>query len=734
MPATSADTTAPTLVTSTGRILPLTDVAIDVRVDGTGYVATVAQVFANDLPEDPVDGRSAGTAADDEGVAGPDPLAPIEVVYTFPLPGGTAVNGCTMRIGERVLHAELKEREEARVEYETAVSEGHTASYVEQQSSEVFEVRVGNIAAGTEVEIELVLHGEVLVDGTEATVRIPTLVAPRYTSPIATPSTRTTTDTSALPRVAGASSAVSTRATISIAGDGAGIALRSPSHHVTSADRGLELSGIELDRDLVWRWNVPSSFSEARWVADAGADDTEGAEGTIEVVVRGEQPADVERTPKDVMILLDRSGSMDGWGQSSANQMVIDMIGALSAGDTVRVMTFDTHHELLPACASAPVVIGSGAVRRLVDQVRMVEARGGTELISALREAGALLTASDGRERVLVLITDGQFGNESEAVRLRAELFADVRVMVVGIDMAVSGGFLTELAAGSYVELVESESRRVEVTQRVCERLNTPLHRGLSIDGATQPTRERGIDVYPRQVVRLAGRCPRPGATVTLTGSDGEVLTVPVIESSDASIRTRWAAGRLTVLEHAGADDDEIVALSVAHRVQCQHTAWVVVDRDGVRQSTTPVVVVQPLEDAAGWTVNAIRRMSAPLAMSAPTRMFSAARMPSWDPSDIMTAGVSADVVFDDEVDLAPLHEVLARLAATGVLDSVVVDLVEAVIIRLDPALRRKVRRLRLADLVAAQVGAGSLDARVVRRVQKVLGEVVDALLVPSGW
>lgn len=722
----TATASAPTLVTSTGRILPLTDVTIDVQVDGTGYVATVAQVFANDM----VDDRPLPEKGDDSAAA--DPSAPIEVVYTFPLPGTAAVNGCTMRVGERVLHAELKERDEARAEYDAALAEGHTASYVEQQSSEVFEVRVGNIAPGTEVEIELVLHGEVLVDGTEATVRIPTLVAPRYTPSSGKRSKQKATDTSALPRAAGASADVATRATITVAGDGAGIALQSPSHHVTSAERTLVLTDIELDRDLVWRWSVPASFSEARWVADVDGDD---GEGTLEVVVRGEQPTDVARVPKDVMILLDRSGSMRGWGQSSANQMVIDMINALAAGDTVRVLAFDTDFELLPACEAAPVVIGSGDVRRLVDQVRMVDARGGTELIEALRVAGGLLEAEEGRERVLVLITDGQFGDESEAVRLRNELFTDVRVLVVGIDMAVSGGFLAELAAGSYVELVESESRRVEVSGRLCERLNTPLHRGLSIDGVEQPNRDRGVDVYPGQLVRLAGRCSRPGATVTLTGSNGEVVTVPVSGSVDASIRTRWAAGRLTVLEHAEADDAEIVALSIAHRVQCRHTAWVVVDRDGVRQSVPPQVVVQPLEDAAGWMTN--RVAFAPLAMMSSEPVARFARFPRSRRPGLVVGEVMAaprDIVFDDEVDLTPLEELLALLAASGELDPDVVDVVEQLLVHVDPSLRRKVRRLRLADLVAAQVTNGALDAKVVRRVQAVLTEVVDALRVPARW
>lgn len=156
---TSQFPTLTTLGTEVSVDLPLSDVDVEVAVDALGYTALVTQVFGNDHE------------------------APIEVSYTFPLPGGVAVHGCTIRVGDRVLDAELKEVGQARMEYDEAVKKGLTASIVEKNLSEVFTVRVGNVAPNSEIEVQLTLHGEVVIDEGEATLRFPAVVAPRYSSP-----------------------------------------------------------------------------------------------------------------------------------------------------------------------------------------------------------------------------------------------------------------------------------------------------------------------------------------------------------------------------------------------------------------------------------------------------------------------------------------------------------------------------------------------------------------------
>lgn len=688
---TTASPLAASLTSVDGIPLPLTSVDLAVAVDGLSHATTVTQVFVNGSTE------------------------PIEAIYTFPLAGGAAVSGCTIRIGERVLTAVLKELKEARREYDEALLEGHAAAIVEKQASEIFEIRVGNIEPDASIEVEIVLHGEVHVDDNEATLRIPTLVAPRYVPQGAGDDV---VDTRDIPRAPGASSPVRTR--ITVRNTDTGTVLDCPSHLEQGIGGVLDVTNIALDRDVIVRWSVLPSFTEARWVADPFGD---GSTGTIEVIVRVPADPAAERTPKDVVVLLDHSGSMGGWGQSAANATVIDLIASLQPGDTIRVLQFDSTTEALPSCATGPVAVGDPRLRALIDEVRGVEAEGGTELIDALTAGAAALPASaPDRERVLVLITDGQFGDEQAAVRLRNTVLAGVRMIVVGIDMAVSGGFLAELADGSYVELIESDARRAEVSGRICGRLTSPVFSGLLIDEVSDPSRPDGADVYPDRVTRLTGRCPRPTSPITVSDRTGATIGVPVSVSQDQSIRSRWAAQRLIAMERRDAPADEIVALSIEHQVLCQHTAWVVVDREGKPLAGDPIPVVQPIDFPAGWTLQApagrmrhFHRSASPgfvANLSAPT-LYSMAGPDSFWVDD-------ADGGWSEAVEV--LEEILEELCSTKTLTEERVEQVLTLVPLLDRNQRRRVLRLDLPALV------GRLTDVSLRRIEKVLGGLVAEL------
>lgn len=687
--------------------LPLSDVDVEVAVDALGYTAIVTQVFGNDHD------------------------APIEVAYTFPLPGGVAVHGCTIRIGDRVLDAELKEIGQARMEYDEAVKKGLTASIVEKGLSEVFTVRVGNVAPHSEIEVQLTLHGEVVIDEGEATLRFPAVVAPRYSSPDAAAES---SDTRLLPRVQGATSSVRTRFSIEVA-DGTvvdGSSIRCTSHHDVGTALGHRIDDIALDRDVVWRWPVSPSTTTARWIPDADDPD----KGVVEVVIRESSSDGAVRQPVDVSILIDHSGSMGGSGQTIANGIAGDILATLVAGDTADVVQFDDEVEPLAACATGPVQPGGAGFRRLMDEVSQIRSSGGTELLDAIRFAAKRLPASvDGRERVLVLITDGHFGNESEAVRLRTTVLKDVRIIVVGVNMAASGGFLTELASGSYVELVNDERRRVEVSRRICSRIAAPLHTGLQIEGATEPTRPMGVDVYPDALVRIGARIARPGAEVVLVGGAGQRLAVPVSVSADGSIRTRWAASRLIVLEHGNADDDEIVAMSVRYRVLCKRTAWIVVDREGPVQDTAPVTIVQPIDEAFGFGhVDHMRAYAQPLycsaggidgidlVRSAPrgARPIVAARRSSAPRRQRVSLPPLPSTDVDALVDA--LIDALLDLRTTSAVTPELVALIERCRSAVSPALRRSLSRLGIDTLV------GSVQQRTANRVIRLLERVVDEL------
>jgi Ca-activated chloride channel family protein len=113
-----------------------------------------------------------------------------------------------------------------------------------------------------------------------------------------------------------------------------------------------------------------------------------------------------------------------------------------------------------------------------------LDGRGGTELLDSLRRAAALLTAvrADGRDRVIVLVTDGQVGNEDQLPRELAPALVGIRVHTVGIDRAVNEGLLSRLAGpGGRCELVECEDRRDDAMRHVHHRVEAPVVTGLRV-------------------------------------------------------------------------------------------------------------------------------------------------------------------------------------------------------------------------------------------------------------
>src|SRR5689334_7858102 len=116
-----------------------------------------------------------------------------------------------------------------------------------------------------------------------------------------------------------------------------------------------------------------------------------------------------------------------------------------------------------------------------IEHLARLEARGGTEMLEPLLR-GTRLLDDPSRDRVLVLVTDGQVGNEDQI--LASIPLTGLRMHTVGIDRAVNAGFLGRLASygqGRF-ELVESEDRLDEAMEHIHHRIGSPLVTGLSLD------------------------------------------------------------------------------------------------------------------------------------------------------------------------------------------------------------------------------------------------------------
>src|SRR5205085_3694882 len=104
----------------------------------------------------------------------------VEATYIFPLPHRAGVTSFVAVLGGRRVEGVLKERQQARDDYDAAIAAGQRAALLEEDRPGVFTAKVGNLGPGETAEVELELTGPVPYDDGQAAFRFPLVVAPRY--------------------------------------------------------------------------------------------------------------------------------------------------------------------------------------------------------------------------------------------------------------------------------------------------------------------------------------------------------------------------------------------------------------------------------------------------------------------------------------------------------------------------------------------------------------------------
>jgi serine/threonine protein kinase len=511
----------------------------------------------------------------------------LHVIYRMPLPPDGAVSGYAFAIGDRTIVGRVVRKQEAREQFEQAVASGHTAALLEQERPDIFTQTIGNLPAGEALiaRITIDLRLTWLPEG-EWELRFPTVIGPRYVAAIDRPEEVGGT------QVVTAPGGVAARLRIAIAIDdtlSAGRKPTSPSHALTIGDDGAaelaDPAGARLDRDLVLRWPVAgptTGLSLAMMRPDQG-DECFGLVTLVPPV-----PAAVTRTfARDLIVLVDTSGSMTGRPLDKAKQVIALLIESLGEGDRLELIAFSSEprrHQ------PAPVAATSSAKRAAIAWLRDLSAGGGTEMRTAV--VAALQQLRPGAQRQVVIATDGYIAGDAELVSaLHIRLPKGCRLHFVGIGSSVNRAFGAAMArVGRGAEVIcDLDGDPERAVKRLLDRTRAPIATELVLEGSALVHRAPSAlpDLFAGSPVVIAVKLQAGDLMVRGHTVDGEWVcrlrvSTPRRGDGNAGILALFGRERVADLEarcFAGERHDaEIERLGIVFQIATRLTAFVAID------------------------------------------------------------------------------------------------------------------------------------------------------------
>lgn len=574
---------------------------------------------------------------------------PLTVTYTLPLPADGAVSGYTFTIGDERVVGEVDRRSRAKERFEQALVEGHSAALLEEDRSSVFRQQVGNIPPGQSVRIETIVDQPCrwLAEGAWEW-RFPTVVAPRYlgaqgrVSDADRVSVEVAQGESPRPRV---ELALLVRDALV-----AGAEPLSPSHALALREGGdgfevglREEEGAKLDRDVVVRWAVAAprvglTLDTTRPGPQRAH--TDRAFGLLTVVPPAPE-AEPESVSRDLIVLIDTSGSMHGEPLDQARRVVGAMVDTLGDDDQLELIEFSMRPSRWKRRAVKANAKNRRAAHKWLDALR---AGGGTEMRSGIFEA--LRPIRRDSQRQVILITDGLIGFEEEIVAtISNELPHGCRVHTIGVGSGVNRSLTGPAArAGRGTEAICGLGEDVEpVVQRMVAATTAPLVVDLELEGDALLARtERLPDLYAGAPALLSVAVDPAGGPITLRGrtASGEwsqTLEVPALEAGAgnpavAALYGREAVEDLEMRRAAGDRDPSIDAtienIGLEFQIATRLTSWIAVSDNPTVDAADPSRrETMPQEVPYGMSVESfsMRRAAMPVAAAAVAQAFGAA-------------------------------------------------------------------------------------------------------------
>lgn len=526
---------------------------------------------------------------------------PVEAIYVFPLPEDAAVSHLTLQIGERTITGAIREREQAQHDYAQARDTGLGAALLEQERPNIFTVSVANIQPDEKVQVVLEFYDQVPYENDAFECVLPTVVLPRYVpeDPTATPDAGRLT-TPLLPEGQRDGHTLSIHVELDV---GKLTSISSPSHDIDvqkqRATTIVTLKEAESipNKDFILRYRVAGNqFETAAFTYRAGRQP-----GTVLLMLTPQLDPDPSAVmPREVLFVLDRSGSMGGASIVQARNALRSCLRALNPGDTFNIFPFDDRVEQF---ASRSLPFTQQHIDESETYISQIDARGGTEILKALQQAFEQPRDPE-RLRVVVFLTDGAVGNEDQVLRNLRRSLNEARVYAFGIGSAVNRFLLDKLAevGRGRVEYIFPGQDIEDAVQRFQNQAAFPLLTNVQVDWGTTAVTDAYPqplpDLYAGQPLLVMARFHHAGSsTVRLRGTTRKGQYEQVLEmewpeeTTDrgehwAALPRVWARMRMDALMSKERDEpeqksrirDEILGLALVHHLLSPYTALIAVE------------------------------------------------------------------------------------------------------------------------------------------------------------
>ena len=681
------------------------------------YVEDVEQPLAFPLKHTDVQARVSGSLSRVEVThtfENPFTTA-LNAIYIFPLPDEAAVDSMVIQFADRTIQGKIEKREEAQAIYEQAKQRGQTAGLLEQERANIFTQSLANIPPGEQIKVVICYSDPLAYKQGAYEFIFPMVVGSRYIpgNPIADHSQGSATapmtlnqDTDIVPDASrlngpvlptGMRSGHDIQVTLDIETGVEIVNLQSPSHQI-KVDTQAALTHITLapndtlpNKDLIVRYQVAGEATQTSLLTQS---DQRGGHFALYMIPAIRYDA-AQYIPKDMVFLIDTSGSQSGAPLAQCQALMGRFIEGLHPQDTFNIVNFANTTQQL---AKVPLANTPNNRKQALGYVNRLRAGGGTEMLRGFKTVLNLPQTDPGQIRNIVLLTDGYIGNETQIfAEVQRSLSPSARLHSFGAGSSVNRFLLNRVAEfGRGISHVVRHDQTIEtVVDKFWGQINNPVLGNLSLswDGPGDapifyPT--AAPDLFAEQPLVLFGRKAdnQPG-TLRITGTAAggqpfeQSFAMAFEPSGNEAIAQLWGRARIKALMNqmvSGETTQGVKAVTdtaLAYQLLSQYTAFVAVSDDvRVEQPHNAVAVNVPtlMPDSVsygGVFGAAVSRHRTPLpALARPALMSPAKRRaapPQASAPDISSLASRADSTEEPEVAFAaPAPEVFIDMPVSA--------------------------------------------------------------------